>query len=85
MKKFIIFVLPQLLLAMSPFDSPEPNVFNTSVYDTKKSEESTKASKNKRVTCRYVCDKKVYKEQQILDAVSFYKSDKNYKFILNRD
>lgn len=85
MMKLMIILLPVLLFAVSPFESPKPKRFDTSAYETKKSEVNKKASKNKKVTCRYVCDKKVYKEQQIHDAVSFYKSSKNYKFILNKN
>ena len=36
--------------------------------------------KNKKIKCRWVCDKKVYKEQKIADAISFYRDSKNYKF-----
>ncbi len=85
MIKVLILLLPILLFALSPFESEKPKRFNTSAYETKKSEINRQALKNKKVTCRYVCDKKIYKEQQISDAVSFYKGDKNYKFILDRD
>ncbi|MDD3443346.1 hypothetical protein [Sulfurimonas denitrificans] len=44
-----------------------------SVYETKKSEQNLQASKNIKVTCRLVCDKKVYQEQKISDAIEFYK------------
>jgi len=72
MKSLILFT-PILLLALSPFDSPEPNFFDTSVYDTKETKETEMASKNEKIKCRYVCDKKLYKEQQISNAVSYYK------------
>ena len=85
MIKILILLIPILLLALTPFDSPKPNWFDTSIYNTVESSENKKASKNSEVKCRYVCDKRVYKEQQISDAVSFYRSSKNYKFILNID
>ena len=73
MKRLIILLLPLQLLAISPFESPKTNSFDLSVFDTKKSIENIKAINNKKVKCRYVCDKKVYKEQKIADAISFYK------------
>jgi len=78
MIKILSILIPISLLALSPFDSPEPNYFDTSAYETKKSEVNKKAKINKKIKCRYVCDKRIYKEQQILSAVSFYrKSLKN--------
>lgn len=85
MIKILILLLPVFLLAFSPFDSPEPNHFNTSVYDTKVTNESKKVSKNKKITCRCVCDKRVYKEQRIAAAVSFYRESENYKFTSDKD
>ena len=77
MMKIAILLSPLLLFAISPFESPKPNVFNTSAYETKASVETIKASENKKIKCRYVCDKRVYKEKQISDAVSFYKKSKD--------
>ena len=73
MKSLIIFT-PILLLALSPFESPKANVFDTSAYETKETKETNMASENKKINCRYVCDKKLYKEQQIGNAVSYYKN-----------
>lgn len=73
MNKLIIFTFPMALLALSPFDTPKENNFNLSVFNTKKTIENKEASKNKKVKCRYVCDKKIYKEQKIAEAISFYK------------
>jgi len=72
--KILIIFTPILLFALSPFESPEANFFDTSVYETKETQETKMASENNKVKCRYVCDKKVYKEQQISNAVSFYKN-----------
>jgi len=83
MMKITILLTPILLFGISPFESPKPNVFNTSAYETKPSKENKQASNNKKIKCRYVCDKRVYKEKQISDAVSFYKGNKDYKFIGN--
>jgi len=51
-----------------------------SAYETKKSELNEMAGNNKKIRCRYVCDKKVYKEQRISDALEFYKNSKEYGF-----
>jgi hypothetical protein len=81
--KILFLLMPLLLSALSPFESKSKNYFDTSVYDTKKSKENTQAAKNLKITCRYVCDKKVYKEQKISDAVGFYKKSTDYNF--NKD
>ncbi|OHD98192.1 MAG: hypothetical protein A3E21_07635 [Sulfurimonas sp. RIFCSPHIGHO2_12_FULL_36_9] len=75
MIRLLFLLFPLLLIAQVPFDM--------SAYETKKSEANLQASKNVKVTCRLVCDKKVYKEQKISDAIEFYKKSKDYKF--NRD
>jgi hypothetical protein len=46
------------------------------MFDTKRSEVNQKVIENKKLKCRYVCDKKIYKEQKIADAISFYKRAK---------
>ena len=78
MNKIILIFLPALLFAISPFESPEPNMFELSAYETKKSVENIEASNNPKIKCRLVCDKKIYKEQKISDAVEFYKNSKDY-------
>lgn len=79
MMKLLTLCIPILLLALSPFETPEPNYFNTKVYEGKVTKANKQVSKNKKITCRYVCDKKVYKEQQISAAVSYYKHNINTK------
>lgn len=66
-------------MAQSPFETPESNNFNLSMFDTKKSEVNVKAANNNKVKCRYVCDKKIYTEQKIAEAISFYKKTKSVK------
>lgn len=80
MKKLLCFVLPFYLFAGGPFDVPAPQKFDLSVFDTKSSQIHEITSENKKIKCRYVCDKKIYKEKEIGDAVSFYKKAKEYKF-----
>ena len=52
---------------------------NTS-FEKKASKEVLEAMKNEKVKCRWVCDKKLYKEQKIAEAISFYKNSKDYNF-----
>lgn len=74
MKLLTILLCPIILLASSPFETPKEHGFDLSKFDTKRTLENTMAIKNKVVTCRYICDKKLYKEQKIADAIFFYKS-----------
>ncbi len=82
MKKIqLLLLFPLLLLAKSPFESVEKNRnFDLSVFNTKSIKLNTMASKNPKIRCRWVCDKKVYKEQEIEEAISFYKNSKDYSF-----
>jgi hypothetical protein len=73
MKKLLFALIPIGLLATSPFETPKERGFDLSQFDTKMTQENIQATKNPTVTCRYVCDKKVYKEQKIAEAISFYK------------
>jgi hypothetical protein len=77
--KILILLLPILLLALSPFESPKPNYFDTKAYEGKKTSANKKASNNSKIKCRYVCDKRVYKEQQIAAAVSYYKKNIDFE------
>jgi len=79
MKSLLIF-LPLLLWAQSPFESEKRGV-DLSAYETKKSEANLQASQNRKINCRFVCDKKIYKEQKISEAIEFYKKSKEF----NRD
>ena len=74
MIKILFILLPILLFALSPFETPRVNNFDLSVFNTKKSKENKDAIKNKKIKCRVVCDKKIYKEQKIADAILFYKN-----------
>jgi len=67
MIKILFLLLPTLL-------------FCEKIYDTKLSSENRAAMENKKIKCRWVCDKKIYREQKIAEAVSFYKNSKYYKF-----
>jgi len=53
------------------------------LYEAELSSLNKEAMQNKKIKCRLVCDKKLYKEQKIADALSFYKESKNYKFTTN--
>lgn len=80
MKKILFILSPILLQALSPFESSAPHDFNLSVFNTNKNILNVKANENQKIKCRLVCDKKIYKEQEIADAISFYKNSKEYKF-----
>jgi hypothetical protein len=67
MKKFLFLLLPSLL-------------FCEKIYETELSATNRAAMENKKIKCRWVCDKKIYKEQKIAEAISFYKKSKYYKF-----
>ena len=80
MNKIVFTFIPALLFAISPFESPESNSFELSAYETKKSVANVQAANNPKIKCRLVCDKKIYKEQKISDAIEFYKNSKEYRF-----
>ncbi|WP_373001882.1 hypothetical protein [Sulfurimonas sp.] len=80
MNKIVFFFIPALLFAISPFESPESSSFELSAYETKKSAANIQAANNPKIKCRLVCDKKIYKEQKISDAIEFYKNSKEYRF-----
>jgi len=67
MKKVLFLLLPIAL-------------FCEHIHDTKLTKANRDAIENKKIKCRMVCDKKIYKEQKIADAISFYKESKYYKF-----
>jgi len=67
MKYLLVLMLPTLL-------------FCEKIYDTQLSKENRAAMENKKIKCRWVCDKKIYTEQKISEAISFYKNSKYYKF-----
>jgi hypothetical protein len=67
MKTFLL-----LLLSLS--------LFGEHIYEKKMTKENFNAMDNGKIKCRLVCDKKIYKEQKISEAISFYKNSKLYKF-----
>ena len=71
MKITIVLLLPLILFAQSPFESPEPHQFDLSMFNT--ADKVQTKEKTIKVVCRFVCDKKLSKEQKIEEALSFYK------------
>lgn len=67
----------------SPFDSYMGEYHDTAVYDTKEGTLNKQANQNRQIKCRVVCDKKIYKEQKISEAIDFYKKSKLYIFNKN--
>ncbi|MBU1658178.1 hypothetical protein KKG72_03895 [bacterium] len=80
MNKIFILILPFVLLAKSPFESSQSQEFDVSAFNFKSNQLNEAASENVQVKCRWVCDKKIYKEQKIAEAIFFYKNSKDYKF-----
>ena len=80
MNKILFLLIFTTLFADSPFETPNSNSFDMSAYETKGRIENDQASQNSRIKCRWVCDKKIYTEQKIADAISFYKDSKDYSF-----
>jgi len=80
MKLFIILFVPIILFAQGPFDTPAPHSFKLSVFNTQKTIENKQAVENEKIKCRRVCDKKIYKEQVMGDAITFYTNSKDYSF-----
>ncbi|MDH4944855.1 hypothetical protein [Sulfurimonas sp. C5] len=70
MIKLLLFLLPIAL-------------FSEKIYETTFTQENKKAMNNPKIKCRMVCDKKLYRQQEISEAISFYKSSKRYTFTQN--
>jgi len=49
-------------------------------FEKKSTKENRDAMQNEKIKCRWICDKKLYKEQKIAEAISFYKNSKDYNF-----
>ena len=79
MKILFLTIFSISVFALSPFETPKPKSFDTSAFNTKRGIENEKAIQNKKIMCREVCDKKIYNEQKIADAISFYKKSREYK------
>ncbi len=81
MKVVLFLVFCTFLFAKSPFETKGESYFDLSAYETRASIENEEAANNPKIKCRWVCDKKIYTEQKIAEAVSFYKKSKNYNFV----
>lgn len=75
-----LLLLPAILPAAEPICTPKESHLEIPAFDTKAGSLNAQASKNEKIKCRVVCDKKVYKEREIADAILFYKNSKDYKF-----
>lgn len=80
MKKIYYLIFPILLHAISPFETSKPRNFDLTCFNTKETLINKKVSENEKIKCRYVCDKKIYVEQKIAEAISYYKGSKEYSF-----
>jgi hypothetical protein len=66
-KKILFLLLPTLL-------------FCEKIHKTDQSESDSIVHENRKIKCRWICDKRLYREKQIAEAISFYKNSKYYKF-----
>lgn len=80
MKRIFLLLLPVILFGDCPLGIPEEVSQDLLAFDVKENSLNKQASKNEKIKCRMVCDKKIYKEQKIADAILFYKNSKDYKF-----
>lgn len=71
MKNFLVMLLSLSTLLATDFEK-------------KTTKENREAMENEKVKCRWVCDKKLYREQKIAEAISFYKNSKEYRFSHNK-
>jgi hypothetical protein len=69
--KMIVVVL--FVLMIPPLNAER--LYSQDLSDAKK-----EALQNRKIKCRLVCDKKLYKKQEIAEAVSFYKNSPYYTF-----
>lgn len=82
--KALFLIFPLLTYAQYPVEQKtKSRDFDVSIYEKKKEPLNEQAEKNSKIRCRYVCDKKLYKEQKISEAIEFYKNSKEYGF--NKD
>lgn len=73
MKQILFLLFASVLFAQ--------NAQNAQInFEKQASRENTEAMQNEKIKCRWVCDKKLYKEQKIAEAISFYKNSKDYNF-----
>jgi len=64
-KRILMFLIPTLL-------------FSEHIHKEQKQKCPKKAEK--KINCRWICNKKVYREREIAKAISFYKKSKYYSF-----
>jgi hypothetical protein len=79
MKKLYFLAFPLLLQAFNPFNSPKAKSFDLSCFNTKLTPTDKRADENPKIRCRYICDEKLYTQQKIADAISFYKHSRDYR------
>lgn len=79
MKKIVLILLFCIVVSGdSPFETLKPKSFDLSCFDTLNSVATQIVPESQQIRCRYVCDKRLYKEQKIAEAILFYKSSKDY-------
>ncbi len=76
----LLLILPAILFGDCAVGSPQETYMDVPAFEAKANSLNAQASKNEKLKCRVVCDKKIYKEQKIADAISFYRNSRDYKF-----
>ena len=77
---FLFFMSISVLTAKSPFETPASSNYDLSVFNSDLGKKVENASKEGKVRCRIVCDKKIHKTQLIAKAINFYKRSSAYHF-----
>jgi len=69
----------KILLYLFILSSPLA-LYAEKLYESRLTQANKAAMENAKIKCRWVCDKKLYREQKIAEAISFYKKSHYYKF-----
>jgi hypothetical protein len=67
LKKVIILLISTLLLGEQ-------------IKETTLEKKDEKSMQKQKIRCKWICNKKLYREEEIAKAISFYKNSKYYKF-----
>lgn len=77
-----LLILPMVAFANQTMRMPKEVNLDVPIFETKVNifDTETITTKNEKIKCRTVCDKKISKEQKIEEAILFYKNSKDYTF-----
>ncbi len=80
MNMIFLLLFAVILFVAAPVGAHEGIYFDLPALEAKANSLNAQASKHEKIKCRVVCDKKIYKERKIEEAILFYKNSKDYKF-----